>query len=59
LYHCAFIVSLSEVLFLLFRSVFICSICKFVREFKTERFIGAAAAAVSPLRQKAASARSP
>ena len=33
LYHFAFIISLSEVSFLLFRSVFICSICKFVREF--------------------------
>ena len=33
LYHFAFVVSLSEVLFLLFHSVFVCSICKFVREF--------------------------
>ena len=30
-FHSAFYVSSSEVLFLLFRSIFVCSICKFVR----------------------------
>ena len=33
LYHFGLVVSLSEVLFLLFHSVFVCSICKFMRGF--------------------------